>query len=259
MADIKIFGKNVPKWVVYGGVIGGGGGLIYAYVHNKNKAAATTAATTTANTYGYGSYAYGSAPLYAYGTGVENYGYGAYTNAYGYGSGAVPVDNAYGYGSYGSGISAIAPTQVTTNAEWTQQALSQLTNQGYTGQQVLSALGQYTTGQPVSTANQPTVAAAIAVEGYPPVPGAGGYPPAIKTAGTTGGGTGGGQTEPNVKVPKVTGMLSDVAFAVLHTVNLGHKDIGVKTSPTTKVSAQSPVAGTTVPAKTIITLTHVKG
>jgi hypothetical protein len=252
MADVKIFGKNVPKWAVYGGVIGGGGGLIYAYVHNKNKAKTAAAATPSATStyaYGYGSQQYG------YGS---DYAYGAYTNAYGYGS-SIPVDDAYGYGSYGSGISEVAPTQVTTNAEWTQAALTQLTQQGYTGTSVLSALGQYTTGQTVSTANQPIVAAAIAVEGYPPIPGAGGYPPSIRSAATTGGGTGGGQTEPNVKVPNVTGKSSDVAFAILHTVNLNHKDTGVKTSPTTKVKSQSPAAGTTVAPKSTVTLVHEKG
>jgi hypothetical protein len=250
MADVNTpFGK-IPKWAVYGGVIGGGGALIYAYVKAKNKkTAAATAATSAATGAGYG-YGYGSQAQYGYGT---QYGYGAYTNDsnYGYGTG---VDTAYGYGSYGSGISNVAPTQVTTNAEWTQQALSQLTNQGYSGTQVLTALGEYTTGQAVATANQPTVYAAIAVEGYPPVSGAGGYPPSIKTAATTGGGTGGGQTT-NVTVPPTKGQSQEAGFAILSAAGLKATGTPVVKGKTLIVQSSSPAAGATVAKGSTVKLT----
>src|SRR5208282_167517 len=190
MADIKVFGKNVPKWVVYGGVIGGGGGLIYAYVHNKNKAKAAASAATTPNTASTYAYGYGS-QQYAYGS---QYGYGAY--GYASGSGDAGIGTNYGYGYYNAGQPQEYSPQATTNAEWSAAAISALTAQGFTGTQVLGALGPYLAGQAISTSQASVVQAAIAVEGYPPVPGQNGDPPGIKT-----GGGGGGQTS-NVTVPK---------------------------------------------------------
>lgn len=252
MADIKIFGKNVPKWTVYGGVIGGGGGLIYAYVHNKNKAKAAAAAATP-NTYGYGSqYAYGSTGnQYAYGS---NYGYGAYT--YGYGSGSAGIGTNYGYGYYNAGEPQSYSPQATTNAQWSEAAVTALTTQGYTGQQVLGALGPYLSGQPISASQASVVQAAIAVEGYPPVAGAGGDPPGIKTASTTSGGGGGSGQTSNVTVPKsIIGQPQEAAFAILSASGLKPKGTKVIPGHILYVDSSNPPPGASVPRGTTVTLT----
>lgn len=245
MADVKIFGKNVPKWTVYGGVIGGGGGLIYAYVHNKNKAkAAATATPNSASTYAYG---YGSAaPQYAYGS---DYGYGAY--GYASGGGEAGIGTNYGYGYYNAGQPQEYSPQATTNAQWSAAAVSALTAQGYTGTQVLGALGPYLAGQPISTSQASVVQAAIAVEGYPPVPGQNGDPPGIKTS-TGGGGTG---QSSNVSVPKTIGQPQEAAFAILSTAGLKAK--GTKTIPgkTLTVQSSNPPAGASVAKGSTVTLT----
>lgn len=250
MADVKIFGKNVPKWAVYGGVIGGGGGLIYAYVHEKNKskaaaAAAATSGTGSAYAYGYGSYAYGSR-AYGYGS---NYGYGAY--GYASGTGDAGIGTNYGYGYYNAGQPQEYSPQATTNAQWSAAAVSALTAQGYTGTQVLGALGPYLAGQPISASQASVVQAAIAVEGYPPVPGQNGDPPGIKTA-IGGGGT--GQTS-NVTVPHTIGQPQEAAFAILSTAGLKPK--GTKTIPgkTLTVQSSNPPAGASVAKGSTVTLT----
>lgn len=244
MADVKIFGKNVPKWAVYGGVIGGGGGLIYAYVHNKNKAkAAATATPNSASTYAYG---YGSAaPQYAYGS---DYGYGAY--GYSSGGGEAGIGTNYGYGYYNAGQPQEYSPQATTNAQWSAAAVSALTAQGYTGTQVLGALGPYLAGQPISTSQASVVQAAIAVEGYPPVPGQNGDPPGIKTS-TGGGGTG---QSSNVSVPKTIGQPQEAAFAILSTAGLKPKGSKVIPGHILYVQSSNPPAGASVAKGSTVTL-----
>jgi len=257
MADVKIFGKSVPRWTVYGGVIGGGGALVYAYVRNKNKAKAAAAATTANTSGGYCTYAYGTDnQQFGYGA----YGYGAYTDAYGYGSGGLPGEGInYGYGQYGAGVPASYSTQATTNAQWSAAVVSALTNQGvgYTGQQVLGAIAPYLAGQPVSTAQAQIVQQAIAVEGYPPVQGVSGNPPGINTASTTsGGGTGTGQTSTsNVKVPATVGQPQEAAFAILSAAGLHATGTPVVKGKTLIVQSSSPSAGTSVPSGTTVKLT----
>lgn len=264
MADVKIFGKNVPKWTVYASVIGGGGGLVYAYVREKNKkAAAAAAAASTANTSGgYGTYAYGYGSGQSFGYGA--YAYGAYTDepyGYGTGTGDSGIGTNYGYGYYGAGTTEPSSTQATTNAQWSAAVVSALTNQGvgYTGQQVLGAIAPYLAGQPVSAAQGLIVQQAIAVEGYPPVPGPSGNPPGINTASTTGGGTGTGQTTTaNVKVPSVIGRTDlDTAEGIISQAGLlpaSRGDSG--TGNKGKVSAQSPAAGTMVKPGTTVLITY---
>lgn len=165
---------------------------VAGYMYIKHKSAAATTATPAAGTgaYGYGAYGYGGMGGYGgYGYGgmggYGSYGYGG-MGGYGmggYGGGGYP--SPYGYGYYpGSQPPPIQP--VTTNAEWAQAATSALTTQGYTGTSVIAALGEYLTGMTVSSANEQIVTAAIGLEGYPPQPGANGYPPAIHAAGTGG-------------------------------------------------------------------------
>jgi hypothetical protein len=166
------------------------------YRQNKKKQAASQAATaasqasTAGDAYGYGA----GAGMYAYG-----YGAGQTYSPYGYGFGPQGLGD-YGYGGaftgvgggyYGAGVAAPVPMVATTNAQWSQAAQSVLTNAGYSGTDVLAALGQYLIGGNLSSAQAGIVSAAIAAEGYPPQEGTDGYPPAMKTGGTTGGGQSG--------------------------------------------------------------------
>jgi PASTA domain len=211
-----------------------------------------------ADQYGYGS-------QYGYGTGASSqYGYGAYTyEPYGYGFGPYGLGSYggggsggsyYGYGYYGAGVGVQVPTQASTNAQWTQAAVSALTPQGYTGQQVLGALAPYLAGQPLTQDQINVVQAAIAVEGYPPVDGPGGFPPAYKPS-STGGGGGGGQSGGNVNVPNVIGMSQVDAFRSLAAEGL--KATGTKTikGKILTVVSQNPPAGHSVAKGTTVKLT----
>lgn len=167
------------------------GGYMW-YRHNKNKQAQQQAAQSGAGQYGYGTQ-YGYGQYYSYGSNpaanTYGYGYGAYgLGSYGYGAGG----NYYGYGYYGAGTPTPVPQQAQTNAQWSQAAVSALTAQGYSGQEVLGALGIYLTGGNLNATQVGIVQAAIAAEGYPPTSGAGGFPPQWHTAGSPGGGQGNG-------------------------------------------------------------------
>jgi hypothetical protein len=262
MPDVKTpFGK-VPKPAVYIAILAGGGALIYSYVKKKNAAskAAATTANMTAGTYGYGSGAYG------YGGG--QYGYGAYTyEPYGYGYGPMGLgayggQGDYGYGYYGAGVPYQVQGQATTNAQWAQAAVSALTQGGqYSATTVLAALGLYLTGGHLSSDQEIIVQSAIAAEGYPPIPGSNGYPPAINTS-AAGGQTGTGGGGNNVTVPGVTGDNWGMAYNHIKAAGLvpaikGASSIAhVNTSR--KVTAQTPASGASVAPGSTVTVTLSK-
>lgn len=243
MADIKTPFGPMPKGMVIGVLVIGGGVGIYAYVHNKNKKAKTPQSSDGTGDTGASSYGYGSGQ-YGYGSG--QYGYGAYTyEPYGYGYGPsglgeYPGGNYYGYGYYGAGVGYPVPQQASTNAQWSQAAVSALTAQGYGGQDVLNALGPYLSGQNLTQSQTQIVYTAIAVEGYPPVAGTNGYPPAIKTGGGGGGGQGG-----QVIVPNVIGWPEADAFAMIREAGL--KPVGANTKVAEgNVKSTNPPAGAKV-------------
>lgn len=89
--------------------------------------------------------------------------------------GTIPaVDGATDW--YGSGTSptgdttSSTPQALTTNAQWTQLATERLLAvDAASGPDIASALGNYLSGRPLSSAQQTIVNAAIAYAGYPPV------------------------------------------------------------------------------------------
>jgi hypothetical protein len=133
-----------------------------------------------------------------------------------------------------------------------------LTGEGYDAQTVSAALGAYEEGQQVTSAQQSIIQAAIGVEGYPPVPGANGYPPSIMVQGTGGGGTGGGQgggTGTTVKVPNVEGKRVSAANTALKAAGLtGHLSGARKPGTAYYVNSQTPAAGTSVAAGSTVDL-----
>jgi hypothetical protein len=162
--------------------VGVGGYLVWKHLKASKATPSVTPAIPPANTsaagYGYGAYGYGA----EYGYGSEyGYGYGPY----GYGFGAMGGGGYPSYYGYGT------TTTATTNAAWAQNVTAQLTNQGYSGTAILTALGLYLDGGTVvqGSQNDTIIQAAEAIGGPPPQQGAGGFPPAIHY-GTGGGGTG---------------------------------------------------------------------
>jgi hypothetical protein len=167
------------KVYAIGGIAVGGTALVlYLYEQNKKKTAATAAAAaaSAAQTQQASQYAYG----YGYASAGYGYGYSNYIaepEVYGYG---------LGYYGYGTSTGTVVTPAVTTNAMWSQAAVTQLTNQGQNGETVQAALGVYLTGGQLTATQESIVQSAIAVEGYPPQPGANGYPPAMNVNASTG-------------------------------------------------------------------------
>lgn len=186
---VPLFGQ-VNKGTVVGVSIGGfavAGFLIYR-AEKKKKAQSAAAAAASAQSQAASGYGYGAA-------GLNNgyYGYGEPSPYGAYGYGAMGAGYTPGYYGYGTPIPQQA-APITTNAQWAQAAINQLSSEGYDAQAVSAALGAYELGQPVTAAQQTIIQSAIGIEGYPPQAGANGDPPGINVQGTPGGGTGGGQT-----------------------------------------------------------------
>jgi hypothetical protein len=259
MADGKV---NVPivgqtnKSTLFIAGLAGVTALGWAWWKNKKQAAtkqanATAAATTAASAQN--SYAYG-------------YGYGAYNyQPYGYGFGPSGLGEygggtgEYGYGYYGAGepVNEEVPGAAATNAQWSEAAVTALTSAGWASTDVLTALGLYITGSPLSATQQQIIQAAIAAEGYPPSPGASGYPPAINTSAPTGQSSttsAGGM----VTVPNVSGQ--DASQAVVTLKNAGLVGIITLDSTSNKpgifhvITKTVPAAGTSVPTGSQVTM-----
>lgn len=253
-ANVPIIGK-ANKGVLFAGVAAAGTvGAYMLYKHNKNKktaAAAPAAGTPTAFGYGYGAYSYGYGGMsYPY-PNASSFGYGAF----GYG-----MYNPY-TGGYGGTVGAPYPQTVAvgTNQEWVREAISSLSAQGFQGSTVIAALALYIEGQPVSSAQESLVQEAIAVAGYPPQPGATGYPPAINTGGAAGGGGqgGGGGGSGLIKVPDLAGKSAGDAHNALVALGL------IPTAPPSqkanmKVWYTNPRAGSMVSKGTRVTI-NTKG
>jgi PASTA domain len=236
--------KGTAAGIAIGGITLAGYMIYRQSKKSKAAAAAASAAASAASGYGYGAsgYGYGSQLPSPY----DGYGYGA-TGA----SGGFPA------GYYGYGVAEPQAFANTTNAQWTQAAIAQLTGEGYDAQTLSAALGAYTEGQQVTTAQDPMIQAAIGVEGYPPVPGANGYPPSINVQGTGGGGTGGGQGTggATVKVPAVEGNRVETANAKLKKAGLVSHLSGPRTGGTAYyVNSQTPGAGTMVASGSTVDL-----
>lgn len=97
------------------------------------------------------------------------------------------------YGNEGAvgtsqGITSGTPSgpPFSTNAQWSQYVLSYFSASDNL-QALTDAIGLYLAGQTVTAAQQALINDATAVAGPAPVSGPNGYPPSIKTAGSTGG------------------------------------------------------------------------
>lgn len=168
--DNPIKGASKQAWIIAGVA----GIAVVGYLWWKRKQQAATAATT--NAYGYNT----QANAYGY---YSSYGYGV-SPIFGYGLGGTNYPGSFGYGGYGY---QGTPTP-TTNAEWFQQALAFLEQNGTNTATAEAALAKYLAGQSVTTAQESIIQIAEAALGPPPQNGPNGYPPNIKTSSTGGGG-----------------------------------------------------------------------
>jgi hypothetical protein len=164
---VAIMGREISTpWILGGSAVGIGAVLWYR--HNKKNqqttqdqnAAPATPDGIDPNTGQPYAAEYGNYTYQPEGAGYGPSGLGDYG---GYGGGG-----GFGDGYYNAGVPYPVQQQATTNAQWTQAALSALTAQGYEGTQVLAALGLFLTGGHLSASQASIVQAAIAVEGYPP-------------------------------------------------------------------------------------------
>lgn len=144
----------------------------------------------------------------------------------------------------------------TTNGEWAQQAEADLAGVGIDELALSAALGRYLTGQPMSTADEGLANQAIAAENYPPVSGAGGYPPAMHST-PTGSGSGNGTPPPGgnpppagpkVAVPHVVGMRVNAAIAALQKAGFTYKLSSDRNQASEyEVNSQTPGGGALEP------------
>lgn len=254
MADtVDILGKSVPKKTAY--IVGGGAALVVAYAlykRHQNAANATAAANTSAtggtadnpgNIDPATGYVSGSAEDVA-ALAAQGGGYGL---GYGIGGGIA------GGGNVNTNVSPNPAGGYTSNSQWAQAAEAYITGGSGGGgptDAVGNALGKYLTGGELTPDQQSIVNQAIAFQGYPPVSGPNGYPPAMRTAPTP---TPAAQTQ--VRVPSVIGARQEDAFTIISEAGLKPIGTPVVHGKVLHVVSQKPTAGATVNKGTTVTLT----
>ena len=254
---MQIMGREISTpWILGGSAVGIG--AVFWYRHNKKNQATTQTQNqqagidpntgqpyasegidpTTGQPYSqeYGNYTYQP----------EGAGYGPY-GLDSYGSGGSGAYGSLGY--YGGGVPYPVQQQATTNAQWSEAAVSALTAQGYNGMQVLAALGLYLTGGQLSADQASIVQAAIAAEGYPPNPPSGGIitsPP-------------GGPPPPpgtnQIAVPNVIGKTELQASQIIAKAGLHPHGPPVSKNGAKKVKSQNPSAGVLVAKGSTVSVT----
>lgn len=283
---------KIPKWGVYALVIGGAGVayLVYRnYESNKASAAAAATATPAPTSPAAGGTAASSVSIdpatgYPYGSPEDTAALASQSAEYGsvgvagsidpstglpYGS---PEDEAAlaqmysgesvvsGYGEIPTAGQPAGETSITTNAQWDQAALANLTSLGYNEQAAATALATYLAGMPVNSTQAQMVQVALAETGNPPV---GSFNVTVTGGGTstspTGGTTGTTGTavnvpnlalEPYIAVPNVERMSVAQAEQTLTAAGFAYSVSG--TGPT--VLSQTPGSGNKAPRGSTIDL-----
>lgn len=201
MADtVKVGGKHVSKWVLWGGIgVVVVGGVLYLRGKGSSSSSSSTAQTGTDPVTGL-PYSMDNqvdpASGMTYLAEAQQYGSvsaaeAAVSGGYGGVSGASYGASGLGYGgipSYVTGDTSNPPNVYATNAQWAQAVEAGLTALGYSSTDVAAALGRYL-GNLSETADQATIVqAAVAEYGPPPV---GSYQIIQQSSspGPTGGGT----------------------------------------------------------------------
>jgi hypothetical protein len=156
-----------------------------------------------------------------------------------------------GTGSGNAGAGAF-----TTNAQWLQACEQYFVSNSLVsdnGVALTSALGKYLAGSPVTPDQETLIQEAAGIEGYPPVNGAGGYPPGIHLSSsqtTAGGGT--TTAAATVTVPDVAGQKVGPAHNALVRAGL---TVSNRPDSNYTVTVTTPRAGTKVKAGTSVDIT----
>lgn len=153
-------------------LVGGGILLIVGVTYYKTRKAKQAAATAAAGA----NVGIDPATGYAYGSAEDA---AALANQAQY----INPTQPFAPGGGGSGNN-IGPGGFTSNAQWSQYAISTLTANGSVQDagKLSDALGKYITGRPVTEEEQSLIQMAIAIADKPPVAGPTGYPPSISVA-----------------------------------------------------------------------------
>lgn len=180
----------------------------------------------------YGSVAAAEASVSSYGQSVTS------------GSG-IPVNPAVPQSNQGSANTVVGGSVYTSDSAWSTAAQAGLSDIGYTGTDVATALGLYLTGQPVDAAQAQIINAAIGEFGSPPQ---GTFQIITAPASTASPATG------TVTVPYVVG--KNLAQAISTIENAGLKEhtttLAAYGNPSKwKVAGQNPAGGKVMPGSTI--------
>jgi hypothetical protein len=265
--NVPLAGKQPKKLVVGGVLVVGTATVIYYYRKRKTAAAPAASAATPAGQYppdgttGNPQDLYSTDPATGQTYGNEMAGAGAGGSAGGaLGSGAAsgmfydPATGAYDltspYGTGGTGVSSGNPATpggppFANNAAWSNWVIQEIQalNSSVDAGALTDALGVYLEGGQVTQAQKTLVFDALAIAGDPPVAGALGYPPKVRTAPVN--------NHTTVTVPQLVG--DPVAAAESALSALGLKAKANARSGT--VTAQSPAAGRRVSDGSTVTLT----
>lgn len=152
---MKIGGKEVPNWAVYGGVGVAvvGGVLWWRNRSSSSTASSATTAATDPNLIDPATgipYADETAGSLSGSSGLSGLGFG------------FPTSDI-------TGSTLSAGTSFTTNAQWAQAVEAGLTGLGYDAQAVGSAVGKFLLNQPLTSDQVTIVQTAVAEYGPPPV------------------------------------------------------------------------------------------
>ena len=249
--DVPLAGK-IPKKLAVGGVIVVAT-LTGVYYYRKRKsasAAAPAAAATDPNAIDPATgIPYGQESGTAGGAAGPGAASGLY---YDPATGAYDLTSPYGTGS--TGVSSGNPATpggppFANNAAWSNWAIQELQalNPNVDTGALTDALGVYLQGGQVTQAQKTLVFDALAVAGDPPVAGAGGYPPKVRTQPTN--------NHTTVTVPDVTGDRVENANSALAALGLKSSFGARKPGVPYTVTAQNPAAGRRVNEGTTVHLT----
>jgi PASTA domain len=259
-------GGHVPKKAAAAGLVIVGT-LVGVYYYKKRKTAAAPgaagAAATATDQYppdgsaGNPSDPYSTDPASGATYGNEAAGSGGTLGAFGSGAASGqyydPATGAYDlaspYGTGGTGVSSGNPQTpggppFANNAAWSDWVIQEIqaVNPAADTGALITALGLYLDGQPVSVAQKTLILDAEAIAGSPPVAGTNGYPPKVRTAGLKGPGPHTTEVVPAVK--------GERAEAAADKITAAHLVAGIparKSGVAYKVTSTSPAAGRRVP------------
>lgn len=223
---------KLPTWVVLGGV----GVVLVLIIRHRSSSSAAAAGTSTDPAGNVG--VIDPATGYVFGSPQDTAGLATSAAV------STPAPGGAGGGSIGDQVTNGPP--FTSNAAWSQYAVSILENHGYDPGELSNTLGLYLAGQPVTAAQQSEINAATAVAGYPPVAGANGHPPAISVSGSVaGGGTGSTGGGPGSGSPGTGGPIT-VPPVNLDTSHVYSNSVQVTWMAPTIPAKQGPLTGYTV-------------